>query len=126
MKPFLKINHIIYRLANVARKLYWRTFHPKTFGAQVLLKHPQNKNLVLLIRHTYGNQTLWNIPGGGYNPKKETAATAATREVLEELGVEVIDLQELGEYNTSDEGKIDTVTLFSSILEDIEGIRLSP
>jgi ADP-ribose pyrophosphatase YjhB (NUDIX family) len=122
----MKIKQTFFKLIMPAVKLYWHIFKPESHGARVLIIHPTEKGKVLLVRHSYGNTALWNIPGGGYNPKKETAATAATREVLEELGVKVIDLQELGEYNTSGEGKKDTVIMFSCTLEDTGGIRLNP
>ena len=77
---------------------------------------------MLLVRHSYGNTTLWNIPGGGYNPKKETVETAATREVFEELGVKIINLQFLDNYQTTGEGKKDIVTMFKGSIEDVEKI----
>lgn len=122
----MKIKQTFFKLIMPIVKLYWYIFKPESYGARVLIIHPTEKSKVLLVRHSYGDTALWNIPGGGYSPQKETAVTAVTREVLEELGAEVINLQELGEYHTSGEGKKDTVTMFSGTLEDIEGIILNP
>lgn len=122
----MQIKQAFFNLIMPVVKLYWRVFKPESYGARVLIVHPTEKNKVLLVRHSYGNTTLWNIPGGGYNPKKEPAAAAAAREVLEELRVRVIDLQELGEYKTSSEGKRDTVIMFSGTLENIEEMIPNP
>ncbi len=45
-------------------------------------------DLVLLIRHDYGEEQLWHIPGGGVK-ELETLTQALQREFLEELGVDV-------------------------------------
>ena len=114
----MKLKHYIYSVIMPFRRLYWRLLNPKTFGVKILIRHPQNQNEILLIRHSYGNQTLWNIPGGGFNPNKELAKEAAVREVQEEVGVAVMDLQLVGEYKTSSEGKRDTVTLFAGTVSN--------
>ena len=109
----MKLKQYIYSVIMPFRKLYWKILTPKTFGVKILIEHPLNQNEVLLIRHAYGNQTLWNIPGGGFNPNKELAKEAVAREVQEEIGVAVLNLRSVGEYRTSGEGKQDTVTLFA-------------
>ncbi len=122
----MKIKQTFYQMVMPFVKLYWRIFKPESYGVKVLIIHPNDKNKVLLVRHSYGNTTLWNIPGGGYNPKKETAEIAAEREVFEELGVKVINLKLLGDYQTAGEGKKDTVTMFSGTIENIEKIMPNP
>ncbi len=72
------------------------------------------------------NTKLWNIPGGGYNPKKETAGAAALREIHEELGMPLHNLKQIGEYRTEGEGKRDTVLLFSGTAESADNIRPNP
>lgn len=99
-------------------KLYWRIFKPKTFGVKVLIFHPKDKGKVLLVRHSYGNKNLWNFPGGGYCPKKETAIQAAKREVQEELFCRIKDCKELCVYKTSGEGKRDTVSVIMCTVDD--------
>src|SRR3989338_69091 len=97
----MKIKQLFYAALMPMVKLYWRVLQPKSFGVKVLITYPTETSKVLLVRHSYGNTSLWNIPGGGYNPKKESAEIAAKREVFEELGVEVTQLSLLGEYLTS-------------------------
>ncbi len=108
----MKLKKYLYAAIMPFRSWYWNIFKPKTFGVKILVLHPQNQNEILLVLHTYGNQALWNIPGGGYNPKKETALKAALREAKEEIGIDISDVKQVGEYQTSGEGKRDTVTLF--------------
>ena len=114
---------MIYSFFMPVVKLYWRIFKPESFGVKVVIIHPDDSNLVMLVRHSYGNTDLWNIPGGEYNPKKETAEAAAQREIIEELGVKVLGLEYLGQYQTGGEGKRDTVTLFSGVIENLEDIK---
>lgn len=97
-------------------RLYWRIAKPKTYGVKVLIVDDARR--CLLVSHTYGDRGLWNIPGGGYVPKRETAFDAAKREVREELGVEPKQLHVLGTYQTDGEGKRDTVTMFLGTLPE--------
>lgn len=122
----MKIKQTFYQMIMPLAKLYWHIFKPESCGVKVLIIHPHDKSRVLLVRHSYGNTTLWNIPGGGYNPKKEKAELAAQREVFEELGVKVVNLKLLGEYQTANEGKKDTVAMFKGTIENIENIVLNP
>lgn len=122
----MKIKKLFYAAFMPFVKIYWRVFKPKSFGVKVLITHPTETSKVLLIRHSYGNTSLWNIPGGGYNPKSESAETAAKREIFEELGVEILQLRLLGEYLTSTEGKQDTVTMFSGTIENVAAIKTNP
>ena len=122
----MNIKKTFYQMVMPLVKLYWRIFKPESYGVKVLIIHPNDKNKVLLVRHSYGNTTLWNIPGGGYNPNKEVVEIAARREVFEELGVVIINLQLLGTYQTSGEGKKDIVTMFKATIENIEDIVPNP
>ncbi len=93
-------------------KLYWRVFKPETHGVRILIIHPEDKNKILLVLHSYGNKSLWNIPGGGYNPKKEFPLLAAKREIREEFQKELGSVKEIGLYETTGEGKQDRVVIF--------------
>lgn len=117
---------MIYSLIMPAVKLYWRLFKPQSYGVKIVIIHPHDPDKILLVRHSYGNTTLWNIPGGGYNPKKENAISAIEREIQEELGVSVSRLKHLGEYHTGSEGKKDAVTLFSGMIDNPEKITTNP
>lgn len=92
--------------------IYWKVFRPKTFGVKGIVPHPEDDRQILLIRNTYGNTTLWNLPGGGYQPKRESPERAIEREIGEELSVTPYTTERLGLYQTDAEGKRDTVTIF--------------
>ncbi len=91
---------------------YWRILKPKTFGVKCLILSSARPREVLMVRHTYGNTKKWHLPGGGYNPKRETSNNAAQREVYEELGINIKSTNYLGQYKTSAQGKRDTVDIF--------------
>jgi 8-oxo-dGTP diphosphatase len=101
--------------------LYWRTFRPRTYGVRALILHPDTSDRILLVRHTYGDRMLWNLPGGGFNPKKEIAMQAAIREIKEELGADLINPIEICSYYTDAQGKCDTVTVVQG---DVHTIRV--
>jgi ADP-ribose pyrophosphatase YjhB (NUDIX family) len=107
-----KLKSILIRLVFPLAKIYWRILKPKTFGVKAIIIHPEDPRQILLIQHSYDSKKLWNLPGGGYNPKKETATEAIKRELKEELSITPINLIQLGEYKSDKEGKQDTVTIF--------------
>jgi ADP-ribose pyrophosphatase YjhB (NUDIX family) len=55
-------------------------------GAGALIRDPEGR--VLLIHQTYQRPPLW-LPPGGWVDRGETLREAASREVREELGVEI-------------------------------------
>ena len=122
----MRLTPFLYRIAQPVRRLYWRIFKPSVFGVRVLITHPDKPTEVLLIRHTYGNREAWNIPGGGYNPKKETPEMAAAREAEEEVGLTLLDLRMLGIYKSGGEGKKDTVTMFAATTKKPNKLKLGP
>lgn len=93
----------LYAIANKIRRAYWFVFRPERHGVKVLVLRGDE---LLLVRHTYDG--MWNLPGGGFNPKKESPERAGAREVKEELGLEV-DCALLGKYVSTLEYKRDTV-----------------
>lgn len=104
----------LYRIANALRKAYWRTFKPETFGVKVVLSKQDDPQQILLVRHAYGNRSVWNIPGGGYSPKRESAEVAAAREMKEELALQNLKFLKIGSYTSDAEGKKDVVTIFAT------------
>ncbi|MFJ1538659.1 NUDIX domain-containing protein [Micromonospora chalcea] len=80
---------LAFRLLHRIRKVYWRIARPTTYGVKVLIIHSADCERVLLVRHSYGDRSLWSLPGGGYKPARETPEQAARRECIEELGVEL-------------------------------------
>lgn len=103
-----RFRSFLFHLASI----YWKVLRPKTFGVKGIVPHPYDERQILLIRNTYGNTTLWNLPGGGYQPKRESPERAIEREIWEELSVTPDSTEQLGEYQTDAEGKRDTVTIF--------------
>ena len=56
---------------------------PHTAGVKVVLRRGDD---VLLVRHTYGRRSEWDLPGGFLN-EDEDPQDAALREIGEELGL---------------------------------------
>lgn len=115
LKHFQKI---IYKILS----LYWKILKPKTFGVKVLIKI---NDQFLFIKNTYTSDAKYNIPGGGYNPKREDSISAAKREVLEELGLILVEnkLSYLGNYYSEYEGKRDNVDIFLYIMDEYIKIK---
>ena len=103
-----RFRSFLFHLASI----YWKVFRPKTFGVKGIVPHPDDDRQILLIRNTYGNRMLWNLPGGGYQPKRESPERAIDREIREELSVTSYNTERLGQYRTDTEGKRDTVIIF--------------
>ena len=95
-------------LYRVRRRL-WRLFRPSTRGVKVMLFNWAGE--VLLVRHTYGNEAHFLLPGGGVRPF-EAPTAAAAREVREELSCGVEGLAFVSNHLSTFEGKRDTVHLY--------------
>ena len=103
------------------RRFWWRVRKPRTYGVKVLLRHPEQPELFLAVRHSYVDQDRWALPGGRYRPTRETPAVAARREVREELGLGIRgELAELRALEARTEGKRDTLTLLSGTADGVE------
>ncbi|AXK45039.1 NUDIX domain-containing protein [Brachybacterium saurashtrense] len=103
------------------RRFWWRVRTPRTYGVKVLLRHPERPELFLAVRHSYVDQDRWALPGGRYRPARETPASAARREVREELGLAIRgELAELSTLEARTEGKRDTLTLLSGSADGFE------
>lgn len=89
-------------------RIIWRITKPITVGARVIIF--DNKK-ILLVKHTYQNQYF--LPGGMIKPG-ETFEQAAKRELKEETGFVVEDLELFGVYNSFQEYKNDTIVVFQS------------
>jgi 8-oxo-dGTP pyrophosphatase MutT (NUDIX family) len=60
------------------------------------------------------DQRWWGLPGGGYNPRKETAEAAAIREVAEELSLQAQQPTVIKTLTTELEGKVDHLTIVAA------------
>jgi 8-oxo-dGTP pyrophosphatase MutT (NUDIX family) len=100
-----------YRTAYVALRGYWFLARPQTNGVKCVLTEGDQ---VLLVRHTYGSRA-WDLPGGSVK-SGESPADAATREMQEELGVQVDGWQRLGELQIAIDHRRDRVHCFRAEL----------
>ncbi len=95
------------------QKWAWRIVRPRTRGVKVMLFNTNGE--LILIRNAYGRSDLFVLPGGGIRPF-ENPATAAAREVKEELGFEITELKFRSQHSTSAEGKRDEIHLFEGLV----------
>jgi len=71
---------------------------------------------ILLLRHSYGAKQ-WALPGGGLS-EKEDAVQGATREMQEELGLELAHLTLLGELDEVISRSPHHAYVFEAIIDD--------
>lgn len=112
----MDIRSAISRVKFGLAKIYWKLAKPKTFGVKALVFKDGCMDQTLLVRHSYGDTRMWNLAGGGFDPKKENEDDAIRREIQEELGVSPMSVRKLGTYKTGSEGKVDTVEIFEVII----------
>ena len=73
-----------YRIAYRLALVWWFLTRPDTHGVKGILR---DGDRVLLVRHTYGDRSRWDVPGG-HARAGERPADAVRREMHEELGIE--------------------------------------
>ncbi|MCH7231993.1 NUDIX hydrolase [Glycomyces sp. L485] len=106
----------VLRAASPAVRLWWRIRKPETFGVKALLIHPDGSGRFLAVRHSYADTRRWALPGGGFEPSRETPESAVSREICEELGLKVPSSRfvVLDTVVTTLEGKRDTLTILTA------------
>ncbi|MEV0792737.1 NUDIX hydrolase [Kribbella sp. NPDC050459] len=121
----MRVRAVLLRAGSPFLQLWWRIRKPTTFGVKALLRRPDGRFLV--VRHSYTDTRRWALPGGGYNPARETPAQAAAREVHEELGLLVPpeSFTSLATVVTTLQGKHDTLTTLTASVSD-DALTLSP
>ena len=102
-----------YRVGYHGLHAYWRVANPHKEGVKCVLTRGRD---VLLVRHTYGPSTRWELPSGGVK-RGERPERAARREAHEELGVDT-DWRLLGDLFERIDGKRDTLWCFTAELGD--------
>ncbi|MFA5742734.1 MAG: NUDIX domain-containing protein [Candidatus Paceibacterota bacterium] len=107
----------LFKIANIARKIYWKIFKPKSVGVRVLVKKEES---ILLVKHHYCKS--FYLPGGGVK-KGEAPMEAARRELSEECGLFLKNFKLLGKYLNDYEGKKDDIFLFLAKTEREEGLK---
>lgn len=117
-KLIIEFGYTAYKIVRIPIKWYWKLFHIETKGVRVMII---NQDKVVLVRHWYNS--LWVMPGGGIK-KHETPERAAVREIKEELGIEIEQLDYLlGVYSNKKEGKNDTV--YTYVVKLFEHVTMS-
>ena len=113
MKPLRdSLLRTTYRVGYRVLRVYWRIFNPEKRGVKCVLTR---NGEVLLVRHTYGRERRWELPGGGVKRGEEPAA-AARREAREELGVDIDDWRFLGDLFERIDGKRDRLWCYTTEL----------
>lgn len=97
-------------LAHAVRHRWRRWRKAPIAGVSVILTNPAGE--VLLLRHSYG-PPVWALPGGGLGPREEALA-AARREVREELGLVLGDLERLAVIEEVISGSPHTAHIFAA------------
>ncbi|MET9314553.1 NUDIX hydrolase [Kribbella sp. NPDC003505] len=120
----MRVRAALLRTGSPILQLWWRIRRPTTFGVKALLRLEDGRFLV--VRHSYADTRRWAIPGGGYNPDRETPAQAAAREVYEELGLTVpaSAFRLVDTAVTTLQGKHDTLTILTAFAFD-DALHLS-
>ena len=88
----------------------------RTRGVKVMVFNSEGE--LLLIQNSYGDRRSFVLPGGGIRPF-ETPATAALREVREEVGINAERVTPRSVHQSQAEGKRDTIHLFSAYTEEM-------
>ena len=101
-------NRFIARLTHQAYPVWMQLRRPVTLGVKPAIFDDGGR--VLLVKHSYTEG--WHLPGGGVS-RDETLREAMMREVIEELGLRVLDPVVLeASYFAPHMGKSDHIALF--------------
>lgn len=107
------IPSFLYKPLSALRNSVFRLIGAKTVGARALVIRDEQ---VLLVKHTY--QKGWSTIGGTVD-KNESPREALIRELVEEVGVIVLDKPDLfGVYHNKKEKRDDYVAFY--IVQDFE------
>ena len=106
------IRRLAYRVAHRLLRAWWFIRRPTLHGVKCVIT---DRDRVLLVRHTYGHRE-WDLPGG--TPRRhEPAIVAASREMEEELGVQITEWRPLGDLLRTSYGCEDTLHCFHAELD---------
>jgi 8-oxo-dGTP diphosphatase len=84
----LRLPAFFYQLAYLLLRVYGFIFRPRMRG---VLCFVECEGKVLLVRHSYGSDE-WHLPGGNRSDD-ESPEEAIRRELMEEVGIEPVDLK---------------------------------
>lgn len=100
---------MINRMFRALRKIYYKLFKIHTKGIRGIVIDGER---ILLVQYSYPPfRCQWFLPGGGLR-RKESWEEGLRREVKEETGYEISINYLLGEYQTENEGKKDTIRVY--------------
>lgn len=109
------MKNTILKILHVLRKCFWFITRPETKGVRAIVLN--NKNQILLVKHTY--LSGWFLPGGKAK-KNEDSRDALKRELKEELGVDIFEeVKFLGIYSNNFEFKKDEISVFVIKISDL-------
>jgi 8-oxo-dGTP pyrophosphatase MutT (NUDIX family) len=109
MAPALRARRVAYRIAAQLLR-FLRPLVPIDWGGvKCVLTDGES---VLLVRHTYGSRA-WDLPGGGCR-RGEPPVDAARREMREELGLDGLRWQPLGELRAHSERHRQTIQVYGA------------
>jgi ADP-ribose pyrophosphatase YjhB (NUDIX family) len=114
--PRVVLYKLLYRMA----KIYWFIFRPQVRGVLCLIECGRR---FLLIRQTYGKMR-WTLPGGLIQ-RNEEPEIAVRREVREEVGLELSQLNLIGVFKDTHEYAHDTVYCFWGV-PSVTELQLDP
>ena len=100
----------VLRIGYFALQCWWMVRRPHTAGVKVVLRRGDD---VLLVRHTYGRRSEWDLPGGFLNDG-EAPQEAVLRELSEEVGLRAQRPVALGALLVRSSGRRDTVHCFAA------------
>ncbi|XUU60912.1 NUDIX hydrolase [Erythrobacter sp. HA6-11] len=103
------LHRAFYRVAHKVRTYYWRITRPTIHGCAMIAQNDAGE--ILLVRPSYGKR-LWQWPGGGV-AEHEDVVSAASREVVEETGLQVEGVRSLGETRKLLYGATNVVHVFA-------------
>ncbi|WP_338103897.1 NUDIX domain-containing protein [Pseudopontixanthobacter vadosimaris] len=103
------------RLADRLRKKWWQLTRPTLLGVSVCAENAQGE--VLMVRLSYGMGN-WSFPGGGCH-RGEDFDAAARRELLEETGCRIEDMELLGSVEEDLHGASNIVAVFGGRTDDL-------
>ena len=113
MPPALTLRRLAYRLAYRGLQVLWFLTGMEKRGVKCLAC---DGDRVLLVRHTYGPR-VWDVPGGSLK-RNEPPHRAATREMSEELGLDDVAWQPIGEVRGTVGRRRDRIECFTAQLTD--------
>jgi ADP-ribose pyrophosphatase YjhB (NUDIX family) len=106
----VRLRHAALRVAHALLRVWWAVRRPTTRGVKLLLHDADGR--VLLVRHTYGERDVWELPGGGLH-RGEAPEDGARREAREELGVTPA-WAPFAAVPSGGEGKVTTLHVFAA------------